>query len=48
LVVLADKSVPNDTLVRLAELARQAGIQELLQATRPRLAPQPTTTSAAP
>lgn len=44
LVVLADKAVPNDTLVRLAELARQSGINELLQATRPRLAPQPPTT----
>jgi len=46
LVVLADKSVPNDTLVRLAELARQSGINELLQATRPRLTPQPSITPA--
>ena len=45
LVVLADKAVPNATLVRLAELARESGIHELLQATRPRLAPQ---TPAAP
>ncbi len=41
LVVLADKAVPNDTLVRLAEIAQQSGIKELVQATRPRLAPQP-------
>ena len=41
LVVLADKLTPNDHLFRLAELAREAGIRDLLQATRPRLAPAP-------
>lgn len=39
LLVLADKHTPNDNLFRLAELAREAGIHELLQATRPRLTP---------
>lgn len=43
LVVLADKLTPNDHLFRLAELAREAGIRDLLQATRPRLAPAPAT-----
>lgn len=39
LMVLADKQTPNDHLFRLSELAREAGIRELLQVTRPRLAP---------
>lgn len=39
LVVLADKQTPNEVTFRLAELAREAGISELLQAVRPRLAP---------
>jgi biopolymer transport protein ExbD len=47
LVVLADKHTPNDNLFRLSELARDAGIHELLQATRPRLAPA-TTSSPQP
>lgn len=47
LVVLADKHTPNDNLFRLSELARNAGIHELLQATRPRLAPA-TTSSPQP
>lgn len=41
LVVLADKLTPNEVLFRLGELARDSGINELLQATRPRTAPQP-------
>jgi biopolymer transport protein ExbD len=35
LVVQADKTVPLESVVRLAELARAAGIKEILQATRP-------------
>ena len=35
LVVQADKLVPHERLVRLAEVARAAGIREVLQATRP-------------
>ena len=35
LVVQADKSVAYEVVVRLAELARAAGIKEVLQATRP-------------
>lgn len=41
LIVLADKLTPNEHLFRLGELARNAGIRELLQAVRPGLAPQP-------
>ncbi|MBM3876624.1 MAG: hypothetical protein FJ386_07890 [Verrucomicrobia bacterium] len=37
LVVQADKTVPHERLVRLAEVARAAGIREVLQATRPSL-----------
>jgi len=44
LVVLADKTVPHEKLVRLAELARAAGIREVLQATRP----SPHTTRSGP
>jgi len=36
LVALLDESVSGQSLVRLAELARKAGIRQLLQATRPR------------
>ena len=36
LVALLDEEVDSQTLVRLAEIARQAGIVEMLQATRPR------------
>jgi len=35
LVVLADKAVAHEVVVRLALLAREAGIQQLIQATRP-------------
>lgn len=36
LVALLDEELDSRALVRLAELARQAGITEMLQATRPR------------
>jgi biopolymer transport protein ExbD len=39
LVLLADRRVPNEVLVRLLNLARTAGIQEALLATRPPEAP---------
>ncbi len=35
LVLLADKSVPNGTIVRLSNLAREAGVKDVLLATRP-------------
>ncbi|NBV21925.1 MAG: biopolymer transporter ExbD [Proteobacteria bacterium] len=35
LLVFADKLTPNEHLVRLGELARTAGIRELVQAIRP-------------
>jgi biopolymer transport protein ExbD len=35
LVVLADKAVAHEIVVRLAMLAREVGIQQLIQATRP-------------
>lgn len=41
LVILADKLTPNDVTFRLGELARESGINEMLQATRPRTAPAP-------
>lgn len=41
LIVLADKLTPNEHLFRLGELARTAGIKELLQAVRPGPAPTP-------
>jgi biopolymer transport protein ExbD len=41
LIVHADREVRYDTLVRVAQLARDAGIQEALLATMPRLFPQP-------
>ena len=41
LVVLADMLTPNAVLFQLGELAREAGIRELLQATRPRITPAP-------
>lgn len=39
LVVLADKQTPNEVTFRLAEIAREAGIRELLQATKARTTP---------
>lgn len=36
LVILADKLTPSEVTFRLAELAREVGIRELLQATKPR------------
>lgn len=39
LVALLDEEVDSQALVRLAELAREAGITEMLQATRPRFKP---------
>jgi len=36
LVALLDEEVDGQALVRLAQLAREAGIMEMLQATRPR------------
>lgn len=42
LVVLADTLTPNTFLFQLGELAREAGIKELLQATRSRSAPAST------
>jgi len=41
LVVQADKETRYDTLVRLAGLAREVGIREVLLATRPQLVPAP-------
>ncbi|MSU26895.1 MAG: hypothetical protein CK546_05225 [Pedosphaera sp.] len=41
LVVLADTLTPNAVLFQLGELAREAGIKELLQATRPGTPPAP-------
>ena len=41
LVVQADKETRHDTLVRLAGLAREVGIREVLLATRPQLVPAP-------
>jgi biopolymer transport protein ExbD len=41
LVVLADSLTPNTFLFQLGELGREAGIKELLQATRPQSAPTP-------
>lgn len=39
LIISADRDVTYDTLVRVAELARDAGIEEALLATMPRLFP---------
>jgi biopolymer transport protein ExbD len=39
LVIQADKLVAYDVLVQLGQLARETGIKEILQATRPPLAP---------
>ena len=41
LVVLADKSSPVEVFTRVGRIARSAGIQEILMATRPPLAPVP-------
>ena len=38
LVVMADKHTPNEVTFRLGEIAREAGIRELLQAVRERTA----------
>jgi biopolymer transport protein ExbD len=40
LIVHADRDVTYDTLVRVTQLARDAGVQEALLATLPRLFPQ--------
>ena len=49
LVVLADKSVSYETLVHLQLLAQDAGVQEMLLATRPRaFAPVPAGSKATP
>ena len=42
LVLLADKSVPYETIVYLANLAREAGLKETLLATSPPAAPPQT------
>jgi biopolymer transport protein ExbD len=39
LVLMADRTVSNEVLVRLMNLARQTGIREVLLATRPSLPP---------
>ena len=39
LVVLADRNARSEVVVRLGLLARAAGIKEMLQATRPPVAP---------
>ena len=39
LMLLADKTVPWDTIVQLAKLARAAGLKEAILATRPPAAP---------
>ena len=39
LMLLADKTVPWDTMVQLAKLARAAGLKEAILVTRPPLAP---------
>jgi biopolymer transport protein ExbD len=41
LVVQADKETRHDTLIRLAGVAREVGIREVLLATRPQLVPAP-------
>ena len=43
LVVLGDKAMTNETLNRLAAIARKAGILELLDATMPRVFDSPQT-----
>ena len=40
LIVHADREVTYDTLVRVAEVAREAGVEEALLATMPRLFPR--------
>ena len=40
LIVHADRTVTYDTLVHVTQLAREAGIQDALLATMPRLFPQ--------
>jgi biopolymer transport protein ExbD len=41
LVLVADKSVPHETTVRLCELAREAGLKQVLLTTRPTPASSP-------
>lgn len=48
LVVYADKSVRLEPWLRLNQLAGEAGIREILQATRPPLFPGSTSKSSAP
>jgi hypothetical protein len=40
LIIHADRQVTYDNLVRVTQLARQAGIQDALLATMPRLYPE--------
>jgi len=44
LMLLADKTVPWDTMVQLAKLARAAGLKEAILVTRPPVAPAGTKT----
>ncbi len=44
LMLLADKTVPWDTMVQLAKLARAAGLKEAILVTRPPAAPARTKT----
>lgn len=48
LVLEADKNVPEEEVVHLAVIARQAGIPDLLLATRPNALETPNTTSPRP
>jgi biopolymer transport protein ExbD len=45
LMLLADKTVPWDTMVQLAKLARAAGLKEAILVTRPPVAPAGTKTA---
>ena len=47
LVVQADKAVPQELVVRLGRMARNAGIKQALLATRPQLFFQPATNAVA-
>lgn len=47
LVVLADKETRYDVIVRVGLLARETGIREMLQATRPEAVPVPTAPATA-
>ena len=48
LVLLADKDTHYDVIVRLGLLARETGIREMLQATRPETVPVATPTQTSP